>query len=565
MKGCNIMRFSFLNEEIKSLKYYGLGNLSGDIFVKNVVDSLEVLESNISELNDDIVELEDLYRYLWLFSFQEMVLEIDKYKVPDEIKKRIKDLHISIDYSPKRFIKYINNNYTIALDKTKVDKVRWYEFYDILMELIFNKYASGIKSEVFEYIEQKFALNILAYFSKYSNYYSKNKESVKKLFIGLENTNIYDDQIYTSFLINNKIEDDFYTEKAEFICERSIKHIKSLELSSYSEGIYQIESLFLEYRKLAIIYNLKCANEYNEYMIIIENTMNEYLKKYGHHIDLGPINFDMNINELKKSSEEWKFIRLTHSLQDAKFINNLNRIFNEKSKGVFTEQVNRIGVPKSEKYPYFKQDAMSLNLLLNTQIINIIFIDSELSIQFANYIYNLSSVVQNDYFKNSINIVEELCGIFEMIGSMLDLARNKQEGTPLFKALVNGCVLNECGYIEKILRNIAFQEKKEVAYFDQDSNTLGSLLKHHKYKILSEGLLYYLEFHLSKENNDKLRTDERPGKNIRNVQMHNHDKKYERTNFSLCLELFYLVLSVLGDLLIECANHNSEENGEMEK
>ena len=48
---------------------------------------------------------------------------------------------------------------------------------------------------------------------------------------------------------------------------------------------------------------------------------------------------------------------------------------------------------------------MSLNLLLNTQIINIILIDSELSIQFANYIYNLSSVVQNDYFKNSINIV----------------------------------------------------------------------------------------------------------------------------------------------------------------
>ena len=106
-------------------------------------------------------------------------------------------------------------------------------------------------------------------------------------------------------------------------------------------------------------------------------------------------------------------------------------LFEEKSKSVFTELVNRIGVAKSEKYPYFKQDAMSLNLLLNTQIINIIFIDSELSIQFANYIYNLSSVVQNDYFKNSINIVEELCGVFEMIGSMMDLARNKQEENPL--------------------------------------------------------------------------------------------------------------------------------------
>ena len=130
------MRFNFLNEDIKSLKYYGSGDLAGGIFVKNVVDSLDALESNISELKDDIVELEDLYRYLWLLSFQEMVLEIDKYKVPDEIKKRIKDLDILIDYSPKRFIKFINDNYTAALDETKVDEVRWYEFYDI-----FYKYA----------------------------------------------------------------------------------------------------------------------------------------------------------------------------------------------------------------------------------------------------------------------------------------------------------------------------------------------------------------------------------------------------------------------------------------
>ena len=559
------MRFSFLSEEIKSLKYYGSGDLAGGIFVKNVVDSLEVLESHVQELNDDIVELEDLYRYLWLLSFHEMVLDIDKYNIPNETKKRIKDFDTLIEYAPKRFIKYINENYTVALDETKVEKVRWYEFYDILMGLIFNKYANGIKSEVFEYIEEKFALNILAYFSKYSIYYNKNKESVKKLFIGLESTKIFDDQIYTSFLINNKIDDIFYTEKAKFICERSIKHIKSLDLSPDSDEIYQLESLFLEYKKLAIIYNLKCANEYNEHIAIIENTMNAYLKKHCHHIDLGPINFDMIIKELKKSSKERKFLQLTHSFKNDKFINNLNRIFEEKSKSAFSELVHRIGIARSEKYPYFKQDAMSLNLLLNTQIIHFIFIDSELSLQFADYIYNLSGVVQNDYFKNLINIVEELCGIFEMIGSMLDLAKRKQEETPLFKAMINGCVLNECGYIEKILRNIAFKETKEVAYFDQDSNTLGSLLKHHKYEILSGGLLYYLEFYLSKENNDKIRIDERPGKNIRNIQMHNHDKKYERTNFGLCLELFYLVLSILGDLLVICANRNSYKNDKDEK
>ena len=63
------MRFSFLKEEIKSLKYYGYGDLAGGIFVKNVVNELEALESNVSELNDDIVEVEDLFRYLWILSF----------------------------------------------------------------------------------------------------------------------------------------------------------------------------------------------------------------------------------------------------------------------------------------------------------------------------------------------------------------------------------------------------------------------------------------------------------------------------------------------------------------
>lgn len=550
------MRFNFFNEEIKSLKYYGSGDLAGGIFVKNVIDNLDVLESNVLELNDDIVELDDLYRYLWLLSFQEMTLEIDKYNVTDNIKKKIKNLNDLIDYSPKRFIKYINKNFKIALDKTKVGEVQWYEFYDTLMDLIFNKYANGIKSEVFEYIEKNFALNILAYFSKYSNYYKKNKNSIKNLFVDLESTNVFDDQIYASFLINNKIDNEFFSEKAKFICERSLKYIKSLKLSSDSEEIYQIEKLFLFYRQLAIIYNLKCANEYNEYASKIENAMIEYLKKHGRHIDLGPINFEEIINELRRIDDVKKFLQLTHYLQDEKILNNLNQILGRKTKKSLIEFIDRIGIPKSEKYPYSKQDAMDLYLVLNSQIIYFIFLDLDLSKQFASYISSLSRAVQNDYFRNSINIVEEICGIFDLIGNMLDLLKNKQENTSLFKALVNGCVLNECGYIEKILRNIAFQEMKEVAFFDQDSNTLGTLLKHHKYKILSEGLLYYLEFYLSKENNDKLRIDERPGKNIRNVQMHDHDNKYERTNITLCLELFYLILSILGDLFVGCDYHN---------
>ena len=109
--------------------------------------------------------------------------------------------------------------------------------------------------------------------------------------------------------------------------------------------------------------------------------------------------------------------------------------------------------------------------------------------------------------------------------------------------------LNQCGLIEKILRNIALKEAEDFTFFDSDSNTIGSLFKNHNFKMISDGLLYYLEFYLSTEANESLRKGARPGKNIRNIQMHNHDDKYQKTNLTTCLELLYFIISQLGDLI----------------
>lgn len=546
------MRFSFLSNDIKSMKYYGSGDLAGGVFLKNVINSIELLESNIEELNDDIYELEDLYRYMWLLSFKEMVVEIDKYLISEEIKNKIKSLDLKINYSPGRVIKYINENYKVALDKNNIDEVRWYEFYDILMNIIYGKYSGGINEEVFEYIEKNYALDILAYYEKYSKYYEKHRESLKKLFSGLQKTKVFDDQIYTAFLINNKINDGFYDEQAKFICERTLSHIKSLTLSSDNNDILQIKSFFYEYRKLAILYNLKCANDYNEYMNTIDRITDEYLKKHGKKIDVGPVNFQNIIEHFKSSNEMFRFIQLTHSMKNDKILNNFNSILTEKNTSVFSEFVNRLGVNKSEKYPYFKQDSMELHLWININILNLLLNDLSLVSDYVKYFSHLSYVVQNDFFHDSVDVTKELVGIYEIIANIIELIKNNQEQTYLCKALINGCVMNECGYIEKLLRNVALFETKDHSYFDQDANTLGNLFKHHKYKSLSDGLLYYLEFYLSKENNEKIRKDERPGKNIRNIQMHNHDEKYESTTFELCLVLYYFILSILGDLYIWC-------------
>ena len=312
----------------------------------------------------------------------------------------------------------------------------------------------------------------------------------------------------------------------------------------------------MQYQKLAIIYKLTCANEYEIYKSKIEKIMDEHIVKYGQRISSGNIDLKPIIDIYKEDKNEWKFIQITHYLKNEKIKNGLDKILDEKPKNTLSEFVNRIGISKSEKYPYFKQDAMDLCLGINTRIINAIFNNQSLLQQFADYVFRLSSLVQNNYFNNSVNIVNELCGTIEMVTNVLILENTNQAETQLYKALINGCVLNECGYIEKLLRNIAFEESKEFAYFDQSSNTLGSLIRNYEFKVLSKGLLYYLEYYLIKENNDKMCDDEKPGKNIRNIQMHNFDTKYDNTDLFLCLELLYFILSILGDLFAICASKN---------
>lgn len=545
------MRFSFLNDEIKSMKYYGSGDLAGGIFVKNVIDSLKTIEDNLTEINSDIVEIEDLYRYLWILSFKEMVVEIDCYNIEEPIKEKIKQLSQYIDFSPARFIRYINENYESALNKESVTEVRWYEFYDMLMNLIYGKYSSGIVDEVFEYIENRYALNILSHFEVYSKYYKDHKSKIHKLFSGLKSTRIFDDSIYCGFLMSNNLKSDpFFNEQARFICERSLIHIKSMNLSSESKDILQIQSQFLEYRKLAILYELVCANDFNSYKKELDALVNEYLMKHGQSINIGPIDFKPAIDLLKSSDNVWRFLQLTHTNKNGVIENNLNRIFLEKTNDSLSEFVGRIGEPRSEKYPYYKQDAMNMNLWVNCNIVSCIFNDEELCSDFANYVYNLSNEVEVKFFRGAIELKEEMAGTFELIANIIGLIKNTQTEAPLYKALTNGCVLNECGLFEKILRNIALIDDKDVCFFDPDSNTIGSLFKNHKFTKLSEGLNYYLEFYLSRETNERIKKEERPGKDIRNIQMHNHDEKYKRTDLNLCLELFYLALSLLGDLLV---------------
>ena len=126
---------------------------------------------------------------------------------------------------------------------------------------------------------------------------------------------------------------------------------------------------------------------------------------------------------------------MTHTKTGKIISNNLNAIFDIKNTSAFSEIGNRIGEPRSDKYPYYKQDSMNINLCLNCNLLLIIFKDESLLFDFGNYLYNLSIQVEEKIFSNLIDLKYEILGIYEVLINLLAFAKEGQSDSYLFKSM----------------------------------------------------------------------------------------------------------------------------------
>lgn len=540
--------------KITNIKYYGSNDFAGGFFVKEVCDNIELLERTIEDFNKNIDTVEDVYRYLWCLSFKKMVLEIDHFKIDDELKKRIINLSNAINPPVSSFIQSINNNYRVYFDKSKHENVKWADLFYELLEICYGKYCKGINDDVFRYLEENFPLHILSHFDCCSKYYSEHDEDFKTLFSGIKNTKPFDDQIYLRFLLTTTAKNsEFLKEQATFICERALAEVKKMNITEDDQNIIQVQSVLQDYGKLASLFRLQCANDYVVLKKDIQKKLDGFIKKHGMHHKMGPVDLKPAIDILKSSDDQYRFIRLTHDKDENNQIcNSLDYIFKvDNRNNPLSEVFNDISRNRSEKYPYYKQDLMQINLWIRLRMINLIFNDENLFSDFANYMYNIPLQLQKEYFDNSIDIEKEITGVVDCLGAMMDLARQNQFETPYGKALVFGTSLSICTTIEKMLRNVALKEVKNDIYFDISKATLAYFFKTpFKLRDVSEGLKYHLEFYLIREVNYNGDVMDKPGLNIRNNIMHGQDDAYEQTDYRTCLILFYFLLSLLNDLLI---------------
>ena len=285
------------------VKYYGNGDLSGNYFLKAVIDNIDSIENN---------------HFLWLLSFKELVLEIDNYNIDESLKERIKTIDSNLDYSYKRFVQFVNDNYKTAFAKDENINIRYYELFRMLIELCFNC-SNAINKEVFLYLESNYALYLLSDFKFCSNYFKKNISEYKILFDNLKNTKLFDDKIYVDFFLKQgNIDDDFIKDKVQFICSRTIDYFESNNINSDNVELIQLLNVFEEYRELANYYKLSIANRFNIFKQKLDSILDEFLVKHGQHSQIGPVDLKPGIEILKKNKDPYKFFQLTHSLKNDK-------------------------------------------------------------------------------------------------------------------------------------------------------------------------------------------------------------------------------------------------------
>lgn len=546
-------------ELLTNIKYYGEHDFSSGFFAKNVIDNLDTLEKEPDSLNPAVNDLISLYQYLWTYSFKRFVQDIDCFTIDDATKNKIKKLDKQIKQDDKSFILYVNNNYQIIFSKDSHTEVKWYSIYSLLLELIYDKFSGGIAKDVYLFLEKNLYLTLLSKFEICKTYYSKqeNNESFESLFLNLEKTKNFDDKVYLDFLFRTKanFKYDFLKDKAKFICERALINIKNIKINSDDEEVLQVAYELDEYFKLASLFKLECISQYSVVSAQMKRLLNDYLSKHGQKMSLGQIDLSPAINFLKNEHNEFKFMRLTHVFKNNEFENLCNHILTLKNDNNPSEIFSELGNPRSEKYPYYKQHDMELSLHYYVQIMICVFCDENLSVEFSKYIQLACNQVEKLYFNNEINLSSEIFGSFEILENIITLYKNKQDKDPLTKALENGCTLNLCATIEKIIRNILIKEVDNTLYIDPDAITLVQILNpSNKLSDVSKGLRYYLEFYLATEIDFKGLKQERPGKNIRNVQMHNRNDKYENTNYQISFTLFFFLMSLLDDLLAVTAS-----------
>ena len=526
---------------------------NGAYFIDIILRRYDEIISNVSLLNKPIQNDKDLFLYFFKDSLKNAICWASQSNIPEETKEKLKQLDSKIKINVKEFCDYIN-----AHSETLFKKIseRSGEDYFVALRCLKESlcyYSKSLLHETMEDILSSCALHILAEYNCYSEYFKKHKDHFVRLFDDIDNTPFLESRTYVYCLVRldgskelNTIAKTF----AERLCIRFLPLFRECANDSDSQTIFQNKTMFDYYFALARRYRLACGNEYRLLDEVYESTINDYVIKHGQKMPTQRYDLRPLIDELKNESNPYKFLSLTRIVDknSSSVVFLYDRIFNtERPKNSLVDAVTRSEMPSSEKYPYHIQDALWVNEQFEMSLLNCVVLDDQLSKEYANYLPMIANDIDHELLGGKGNIAIEVAGSLEILANIIGLYDAKKHETPLYQALINGLCENLLNTIEKTLRLLTLKECYDVVFFEEKDLTLGQMLKQGLPMVLSKNLARYLQFYLDVDQSVG-QISERPGRNLRNIHMHNLDHKYQRTNYGDCIWLVFILMCVLNEL-----------------
>lgn len=528
-------------EKYINLFYYGMNDMSTGFDMKDIVDSKDIIRDFfVSNHNMKIETIDDYFGYNYAVKILKMK-EIIPNIIDGATQKDFAEIVEIVDVYLKTIsngdiVKFINNNYEKIFQK-----------HDYILGLIdatlllFERYKSGIDTEVLQYIVENRTYLIVSHYDVFGPMIEKNDLLLNLFFSEPVISQIFlkkQEGVQKLLLVmNNKGK----IKNFEEIIDGLAKIVEAKYFAIDDENIMANEICIRNFVEFLVKIKHVKANLFKNYYNSTSEKMNDYLQRKGHHsayeIPVGEI-----LQRLKNiEPREYSLLMVSHGMRKGNIVSHLEF----PSEGQHTIMDIAASNMKTDNYYTVSHiHRLEISMVVGASTMQGILFDDEMFEEsrrcLLGYLLAICEIKKWD--------AEEYQDDVEILYQMLNICRELPDvdNIAFSQGICYGTCAHICGVTEKIIRDIYVEENKELIFIDESQITIGQLLRNSSGtigKIFSENQLKHLRYCFSTD------TEQKIGLNYRNrIAHYTIDKR--NLNISFVAKMMYLLVDILNSIFL---------------